>query len=314
MEGPKNKNTKRAANVAKRATTKTKTVRKITKSPVQKVRRVAKKPKPATAKRKVQKKKALKKVTKVTPIVATKPTAKPVIAPPLTVQPGVAAMTSSLQQRSKKTPAVHPLSLRHHFITIVSLTICAALALFVIGGFTQTTLMELEALSTNDTSILMPTPVETRLYNSVAGEVTVALPMTWTVTSSSEVAAEGDTEENTEIAGYTHTNIPNATISISVNKNETENVFTWLQQQTTDYTDSVVVASSNTLAAWQGVTVQAVNTEQQALILYYIPIQKNLGERYVLTIRATLPMDAPVTVTNEINQSLAILAANLAVQ
>lgn len=205
--------------------------------------------------------------------------------PSVRLAPSVATIplpvTVQTTHRSMKRTEPHDnLSLRRHIISIFSLVAMSVVSLAVIAGFAQVTFMDIESLNSPAISLMKPMMIESRFIPSVAGELTLGMPATWAVTN------EGD---NT--ITYTHATVTGTTLTITVQTNETDNIFTYLQAHQPDYTNAVVVASDPAVLAWRGVTVTATTTDEVPLQIVYIPIQKNLGERYIVTIRAEIPTE-----------------------
>lgn len=217
------------------------------------------KPKPAVKKRKVQR--------------TRKPTVAVHIPTPLPVQP--LAATALKPKRSK-----HKFPLHHYFITVGVLAFVSALAMTTVADFAQLTFMQIDSLATTNNALLKPTPIETRFFATVAGELTLALPATWTATTESE-----------NNITYIHNTLADTTITVTVATNDTDNIFTWLQTNQPDYTKATVVEASPAVTVLRGVMVDATTMDGIPLQVIYLPIQKNLGERYVVSIQAQVPTE-----------------------
>lgn len=202
------------------------------------------------------------------------------LAPAVTTVPRPLPVDPLLHQPLRRTRPDDRMSLRRHIVSAFSLVAISVVALSVIAGFAQVTFMNIDSMNTSSTALMKPVATESRFFPSVAGELTVTMPMTWTIT------AEGD---NT--ITYTHTTATAATMTMTVQTNETDNIFTWLQAHQPDYTNAIVVESDAAVSALRGVTVTAETLDGVPLHVIYIPIQKNLGERYIITIRAQVPSD-----------------------
>lgn len=191
---------------------------------------------------------------------------------PLTVQ------TVASPTMLKRSAYVHPWSLRHHLVIILSLTVVGIIAMAVIAGFTQSTIQDIESLNTPSSTLMKPTATETRFFTTPAGEIKLTLPTGWTVT------------ENTDaLITYTHTTLPDTEITVGVTDNDYTDITGWLEVVEPDYTNSAVVTSSSEVSALRGLTVTATSVDGEPLKIVYLPIQKNLRERYVVTIQAQSP-------------------------
>ncbi|MBI4408009.1 MAG: hypothetical protein HY565_05940 [Candidatus Kerfeldbacteria bacterium] len=253
------------------------------------------KAKPAVKKqvvRRIQnKKKSTRKVAPIKRVI--EPVRSVSIPTPLVVQP---LATSKL--KSKHSRRQWPL--HHYFITVGVLAFVGALAMTTVADFAQLTFMQIDSLTTTNSTLLKPTPIETRFFATTAGELTLALPATWTATTESE---------NT--ITYTHNTLASTTISIAVATNDSDNIFTWLQNNQPDYTNATVIEASPAVDALRGVMVTATTTDRIPLQIIYLPIQKNLGERYVVSIRAQLPTEES---TIEVKRALESLLESFGVK
>lgn len=235
-------------------------------------------------------------ITKLKPVVkkrkvrrTRKPTVAVHIPTPLPVQP--LAATALKPKRSK-----HKFPLHHYFITVGVLTFVGALAMTTVADFAQLTFMQIDSLTTTNNTLLKPVLTETRFFATVAGELTLALPATWTTTTESENSIT-----------YTHNTLADTTITVTVATNDTDNIFTWLQNNQPDYTNATVTEATPVVAAMRGVMVDATTIDGVPLQIIYLPIQKNLGERYVVSIRAQVPAEDSVV---EVKRALESLLEN----
>lgn len=296
MEGRKTKKVK----AAKTATSKRQPVVSVEKKSVPK--KTAQK-KPAT---KISSKKPIKKpAAKKTSRRASRTTA-PVVDSITQLPPSrVSGLVQPLKVQMTAAPMlqasgyVHPWSIRHNLVIILSLTITAVIAMTLIAGFTQTTLQQIESLEASSATLMKPTATATRFFTTPAGEAALTLPITWAVTDSTENRIT-----------YTHTTLPNTTLTIQVETNDTDNVFTWLQVHEPNYTNATVIASTAVISALRGVTVSATSSYGLPMTVVYVPIQKNLGERYIVSIQAVVPDGSSIAV----QEALEDITANLEVK
>ena len=233
------------------------------------------KPKPAAKKRLVRRAHTKKKNTRKPAVVKVPVSVTPTVSVPipLPVQPLTA--TALKPKRSK-----HKFPLHHYFITVAALAFVGALAMTTVADFAQLTFMQIDSLATTNNTLLKPTPIETRFFATTAGEITLALPATWTATTVADNAIT-----------YTHNTLADTNISVTVATNDSDNIFTWLQNNQPDYTNATVIEATPVVAAMRGVMVNATTTNAIPLQIIYLPIQKNLGERYVVSIRAQVPVE-----------------------
>lgn len=276
MEGQNSKKTKVTKSKIKRPIKKTPTQSKMsTTSKRQSVARTRKTKPSSTRSRRRQ---TTRKPKAIAPVVDSitqlHPSRVSGLVRPLSVQ----TVASPFAARAKTTAAVHPWSLRHNLVVVSALTIVGILAMVVIAMFTQVTIRNIESLSGTTDLVFRPTTTETRFYPTSAGELSITLPTSWTAT---------EVTDNKIV--YTHTTIATAKITVEVSTNETDDVATWLVAQTPTYTDDTVVASSEAVSAWRGMTITATSETGTPLTILYLPIQKNLGERYIVAITAEHP-------------------------
>ncbi len=233
------------------------------------------KAKPAVKKQMVQRARSKKKPTQKT--VPIKTVAEPIrvvsVPTPLVVQPLAASKLKSKQRK-------HHWPLHHYFITVGVLAFVSALAMTTVADFAQLTFMQIDSLATTNNTLLKPTPIETRFFATTAGEITLALPATWTATTVADNAIT-----------YTHNTLADTNISVTAATNDSDNIFTWLQNNQPDYTNATVIEATPAVTVLRGVMVNATTVDDLPLQIIYLPIQKNLGERYVVTIRVQVPAE-----------------------
>lgn len=206
---------------------------------------------------------------------------------PLTVQ----ALPSNML---KSTAYVHPWSLRHNVVVIVALTLVAIIAMVAIASFTQSTLSDIESLNTPSATLMKPTATETRFFTTLAGEIKLTLPATWTVTNHTD-----------DTISYTHTTLANTNMTVRVIVNEETDAASWFEANTPDYEQPTVVESTEEVAALRGLSAHATNADGVAMQLLYLPIQKNLRERYIVAIEAQTPTDSTLAVTEALDEMVA---------
>ena len=275
MEGRNSKKTKVTKSKTKRPVKKTTTQSKPSTTPKRQSVTRTRTTKKATPQRKVSKATNRSKVAApvVDSITQLHPSRVSGLVRPLSVQ-----TVSPLRTTLKSSASVHPWSLRHHFVVVLTLTIVGLMAMVAIAVFTQVTIQNIESLSGTTDLVFRPSATETRFYPTMAGELAITLPTAWDATEVSDNKVT-----------YSHTTVANAKITVEVNTNETDDVATWLEAQTPTYTDDTVVASNEAASAWRGMTVTATSETGTPLTILYLPIQKNLGERYIVTVTAEHP-------------------------
>ncbi len=246
--------------------------------------------------KKVQKKTVVRTTRKSVPVVDSitqlPPSRVSGLTQPLTVQ----AIANPMLKRSAD---VHPWSLRHHFVVIISLTLVGVIAMVLIASYTQSTIQDIESLNTPSSTLMKPTATETRFFTTAAGEIKLALPTSWSVTENTD-----------EQITYTHATLPDTTITIDVTENDYTDVATWYTALKPDYTNSAVIASSAEVSALRGLTVTATSADDKPLKIVYLPIQKNLRERYVVTIQAQSPADSVTAVDEALTEIVSNFSVN----
>ena len=189
-------------------------------------------------------------------------------------QPGY-SYTSRVRSRHTTTP--HRWSLRHNVFTILALTFVGALALAIVASYAQLTFQYIEIYSGNQSSILKPVSLTEQSFSLDAGTFTVTYPEDFAVSASS-----------TDTIEWQYTAEPTTIAQLRVHRNESDNVFTWLQQNQPDYSSAKVISPSADVAGVNGILVEAKSVDGYDVLVAYWPYQKNLAEKYIVELMAVV--------------------------
>lgn len=183
--------------------------------------------------------------------------------------------------RLQHTTAPHRWSLRHNLFTILALTLVGAMALTIVASYAQLTFEYIEIYSANQSSILKPVSLTEQSFSLDAGTFTITYPEDYAVSTSSTDAIE-----------WQYTAEPTTTAQLRVHRNESDNVFTWLQQNQPDYSSAKVISPSAAVAEVDGILVEAQSADDYDVLVAYWPYQKNLAEKYIVELMLVIDPNA----------------------
>ncbi|MFA6474966.1 MAG: hypothetical protein WCV88_02065 [Patescibacteria group bacterium] len=191
------------------------------------------------------------------------------VSPHVPAEPPASAPKHQTHHKHK----VKTWSMRHNLINIYSIVFVGALALIVVAGYAQATFLEMSALAKDNSGLFMLNTIEKRQVLTSAGEMTLALPISWTLT-----------DQATNSVRYTHTGIDATTMTITVTKNDLADFSTWLEQAAPTYDGTIAVSSPTAVAARNGATQHAYDANHNPIIVHYFPVTTAQSEQYVVTI------------------------------
>lgn len=255
-----------------------------TKKPITKV--ISKKK--SVLKKRPAKKVVRKVVTKAKPK-ATKKTAAKTVTVPIDISPVIpqqlptpVQVTPIGQVKPKRSKhSVHNWPLHHHLFGIFAVTLAAFIALETIYQYTEATLITIAAYDGFTSALMKPVNPVAQIFTTDAGELTMTYPETWTMTNTTTNDIQLQYSKDTT-----------ATVDLTINKNDTDNIFTWLTNNQPSYIDSKVIQPTNGVKALGGILVTAKTTDGQAVQAVYFPIQTNLANKFVVSVLLTYPADS----------------------
>lgn len=167
----------------------------------------------------------------------------------------------------------HRWSLRHNIFTIFVLTLVGFSAIWLVALYANLTFSYINIYGATETHLLKPIRLTERNFQLTAGTFTVTFPASYAVAASGEDSLE-----------WQYTAQPDNTVTLRLYKNESDNVFTWLQQNQPEYISAKVVTPTPAVAAVNGILVEAENADGVKVNVAYWSFQKNLAEKYIIEV------------------------------
>jgi hypothetical protein len=173
-----------------------------------------------------------------------------------------------------RTAQPHRWSLRHNVVTILVLTLVGCFALTVVAMYANLTFDYIAIYGTSQSALRRPVELTERSFQLTGNTFVVTYPASYNVAASDSEQIE-----------WQYTQQPTTAVTLRLHRNDTDNVFTWLQANQPDYSNAKVITPTTAVEYHQGILVTGTTDDNYNVTVAYWPYQKNLAEKYIVEVR-----------------------------